>query len=221
MSPREAAALFAAAGIATAPVCAVGGESDAVDRWRHWSRPVMLKGDVHGVVHKTRAGAVLGPLDTAGGVASAYRTLCSRFENLRGVIVQPQQTGTGPELLAGIAADPVYGPLITIGLGGIHTDLLDDPAHYLAPATEGEVDDLLARLRASRGLFTGTAGTGLRDQLREVVAGLSWLATHHPELAEAEINPLIPTERGLIGVDARVRLAPRTVSDPWLRTLPA
>lgn len=89
------------------------------------------------------------------------------------------------------------------------------------PGTEDELDGLLGGFRAAAQLFVGERGTAVRSAYRDAVARLAWLATEVPEIAEAEINPLIPTAAGLVAVDVRVRLAPVALEDPWLRTLPA
>jgi len=125
----------------------------------------------------------------------------------------------GPELV-GLVADPRCGPLLTVGLGGTSTDLVDDRAHCLLPATTADLDRLPDRMRAAPRLFTGDGGALVRAAVRDVVGRMAWLGELLPELAEVEINPLVVPAAGPVGVDVRVRLAPGLRSNPWLRSLP-
>lgn len=208
LAPEPSAGLLAAGGFPFAPVQAVGPAGRG--------GPVALKADVPGMLHKSGAGGVLTGLDSAGQVRRAYRVLRERFrDRLRGVLVQPMAP-RGIVLLIGSPAMP----LLTVGLGGTATDLIADRAHCLLPAVEAELDAALDRLRAAPRLFAGEAGATVRGQLLDAVRRIAWLAVRLPEVAEAEINPLLAGPAGAVGVDVRVRLAPATPSDPWLRGLP-
>jgi hypothetical protein len=110
--------------------------------------------------------------------------------------------------------------LLTVVLGGTSTDLVDDRAHCLLPATTADLDRLLDRLRAAPRLFTGHGGALVRAALRDAVGRMAWLGELLPELAEAEINPLVVPVAGPVAVDVRARVVPAVPSDPWLRTLP-
>jgi hypothetical protein len=99
------------------------------------------------------------------------------------------------------------GPLLTVGPGGTSADLRPGRTHCLVPASEADLDDLLA------GLPGGPA-------VRDVVRRLAWLAEQVPELAEAEINPLVVDGDAVAAVDVRVRLAPAGRAEPWIRSLP-
>lgn len=223
LPPVPAAGLLAAAGIAVVATRVVTEADDAVRCHRDLGCPVALKADVPGLVHKSRAGAVRTGLRTAGQVERAFGELRERFgAALRGVVVQPM-AAPGTELLLATTGDPVCGPLLTLGLGGTGTDLVDDRAHCLAPATEADVDDLLDGLRAASRLYRGPDGARLREAARDAVRRMSWLAAVLPELAEAEVNPLVvgDVDGGAVAVDVRVRLQPAPVDDdPYLRRLP-
>jgi acyl-CoA synthetase (NDP forming)/GNAT superfamily N-acetyltransferase len=135
LAPADAFGLILASGVPVAPVQLVSSAAEAVWQWRRVGGPVVLKADVPDVLHKSRAGAVSGTLDSSDQVICAYEQLCARFPGrLRGVVVQPMVAVEGPELLLGATVDPEYGALLTVGLGGTATDLLDDRAHCLTPA---------------------------------------------------------------------------------------
>ena len=101
---------------------------------------VALKAEVPGLVHKSDAGAVLLDLASADEVRAAFGTLAGRFAGRQpgrlGVLVQPMITG-GIEVIIGVVQEPVFGPLVVFGLGGVATQVLDDHAARLAPLTRG------------------------------------------------------------------------------------
>ncbi|WP_026413057.1 bifunctional GNAT family N-acetyltransferase/acetate--CoA ligase family protein [Actinomadura oligospora] len=181
---------------------------------------VVLKADVEGVVHKTAAGALRLDLRGADAVRDAYRGLAARFgDRLRGVIVQPMAE-EGVEVLCGAVQDDVFGPVVIFGAGGVDTEALADRAARLAPLTEGEAADLAAGTRVSA-VLAGHAARPAGDlpALRDALLRLSRLVADHPEIAELDLNPVIVRPDGVVAVDARVRLAPNRVWDPYLRRL--
>ncbi|WP_338051570.1 GNAT family N-acetyltransferase [Pseudonocardia acidicola] len=218
LDPAATEELLRAAGVTVAPTLVIRTLEDAVRRWQRIGGPVAIKADVPGVLHKSAADAVFTGLDSRRQVLHAVRELRSRFgDRLRAVVMQPM-AGHGTELLVGVTSDPLCGPLLTVGLGGVNTDLVDDRAHCLVPVTDGDVDEVLAALRAGPRLFPPDApGRGLA---RDVAVRLARLADLVPELAELEINPLVVSGTAAIAVDGRVRVVPAEPADPWLRRLP-
>ena len=114
------------------------------------------------------------------------------------------------ELIVGCRRDPRFGPLVLVGLGGVFAEVLRDVAVALAPAEPDEIEELILSLRGAS-LLTGARGRAPVDvaAVARVAAALSRLAADHPEIAEIEVNPLLATAEGAIGLDARVV---RTVS---------
>jgi len=155
---------------------------------------------------------------------SSAATACRDFENrfgdrLAGMVVQPM-AAPGTELFAGIVQDQVFGPLIVFGLGGTATDLLDDRTARLTPLTENDLHAMTTELRGAPLLF-GYHGHPAVDltAVHDLLARLSRLADDLPQLAEADLNPIIATPDALLCVDARVGLEPRRPFDPYLRQL--
>ena len=109
----------------------------------------MLKAAAAGLVHKTEAGAVKLDLRGAAEVGAAYRELARTFgDRLTGVLVQPMVSG-GLEVLIGVVQEPVFGPLVVFGLGGVATDILGDHAARLSPLTDADARDLISSVRAA------------------------------------------------------------------------
>jgi len=189
--------------------------------WRTLGTPVALKADVEGVLHKRAAGAVRTGLASRAHIAAAVRGFRTRFgSRLRGILVQPM-SATGLEILVGITADPLVGPMLTVGLGGTTTDLVDDRAHCLVPPTEDDLDQVLAHLRSGPRLLGRPDAASLQARVRDVAARLSWLADRFPEIVEAEVNPLVVTADGAVAVDVRIRIAPVRAVDQMVRELPS
>jgi acyl-CoA synthetase (NDP forming)/RimJ/RimL family protein N-acetyltransferase len=172
--------------------------------------PVVVKSAVAGA-HKTESGGVA--LDLRDGPAvehAAARIGCP-------VIVQPMLRGA--ELLVGVTQDPTFGPLVAIGLGGVQAELIGAVSFGLAPLSDSDAADLLARGPLGR-LVAGFRGRPPlhRGALADLLHRLSALALDVPELAELDLNPILVDEHGYYAIDRRVRLqrlAPSTRVKTW------
>jgi acyl-CoA synthetase (NDP forming)/RimJ/RimL family protein N-acetyltransferase len=181
---------------------------------------VVLKADVAGLVHKSDAGAVKLDLRTSEEVARAYAELTGAFgPTLRRVLVQPMLAG-GVETLVGVVQEPVFGPLVVFGLGGVAADVLGDHAARLAPLTDVDAEEMIRGVRAAPLLF-GHRGAPAVDTaaLADLLLRVSRLADDLPEVAELDLNPVIARPDGAHAVDIRIRIAPATPRDPFLRQL--
>ncbi len=118
-------------------------------------------------------------------------------------------TAAGVEVIVGSRLDPRFGPVLMVGLGGILTEVLDDVAFALGPVSTATAAELLLSLRGAP-LLTGTRGRPPvdLDALAALVARVSAVAAAHPELAELEINPVLATPQGAVGLDARAIARP-------------
>ena len=183
---------------------------------------VVIKADVPGLLHKTAAGAVELDLHGAEEVRSAMSRLQARFAGrMSGVLVEPMVTG-GVETIVGVVQEPVFGPVVVFGLGGIATDVLGDHAARLAPLTGADADDLIHSIRAAPALL-GQPGRPAADigAVRDTLLRVSRLADDLPQVAELDLNPVIARPDGVVAVDARVRVTSHHLADPFLRQLPS
>ena len=137
--------------------------------------PVVLKVESPDLPHKTEAGVVALNLRNADEVREAYQTIMARANavspppRIAGVLVQKMMP-QGVEMVVGARIDPLFGPLVVVGLGGILVELLQDTALAPAPVTHDEALALLAQLKGAR-LLDGFRGMPAvdRDRLAEVI----------------------------------------------------
>ena len=124
------------------------------------------------------------------------------------VVVQQMIRG-GVELLAGVVQDPMFGPLVACGPGGVLAELIGDAQFRLAPLTDVDAFELVTTGKAGR-LVAGyrDAPAADADALADVLQRLSRLADSHPEVVELDLNPVIGLSAGCVAVDARIRLRP-------------
>jgi acyl-CoA synthetase (NDP forming) len=179
------------------------GADEAVAAAHELGFPVVVKTTAAGA-HKTDAGGVALDL----GDEDAVRAAAARIGGE--VLVQRQISG-GAELLAGIVQDPVFGPLVAFGPGGVYAELIGDAAFRIAPLTDVDAEELVTQGKAGR-LVAGFRGAPPADAaaLTDLVERLARLADDLPEVAELDLNPVLALPDGCVAVDARVRLRART-----------
>jgi len=123
-----------------------------------------------------------------------------------GFLVQ-EMAAPGVECFVGGRQDPVFGPVVMAGLGGIFIEVFKDTAIRLAPVTKAEAVDMIGELRAYP-LLGGVRGRDAADveALAEVIGKVGALLAATPEIAELDLNPVIvhPAGKGVSLVDARI-----------------
>jgi acyl-CoA synthetase (NDP forming)/GNAT superfamily N-acetyltransferase len=181
---------------------------------------VVLKAQADGLVHKTDAGAVKLDLHGEQETRAAYRELAGVFgSRLTGVLVQPM-LDDGTEVLIGMVSEPVFGPLVVFGLGGVATEVLGDHAARLTPLTDADADALIHSVRSAPLLLGHRGRPAVSTQaLAGILLRVSQLADDLPEVAELDLNPVIAQPSGACAVDARIRVIPAHPQDPFLRRL--
>lgn len=175
--------------------------------------PVALKVQSPEVVHKTEAGATALGVEDNESVRRAYESVLAnaRLHNphadIRGVLVQAMAR-PGVEMIVGMQRDATFGPMLMVGLGGIHAEVLRDVALAPVPLSAGQARELLGRLRA-KALFDGARGAPAADTeaLADLMAALAAFAADHADcIAEIDLNPVIvhAQGRGVSVVDALI-----------------
>lgn len=202
LEPPAARHLLEAYGIPVVPELLAESVEQAVAAARSLGFPVVLKTAAAGV-HKTETGGVALNLETDDDVRAAALRIGAPL------LVQPMIRG-GVELLAGVVQDPVFGPLVAFGPGGVFAELIGGAEFRIAPLTDVDVYELVHAGKAGQ-LVAGFRGAPSADAqaLADVVLRLSQLAEDVPELAELDLNPVLAQADGCVAVDARIRLRRR------------
>jgi len=176
--------------------------------------PVALKLVSPDISHKSDVRGVALDLGSADELRVAAVAMLRRTRELRpearleGFAVQPMvRRPHGFELLVGVASDPQFGPVIVFGHGGTAVEIVGDRAVALPPLNAALAHELVSRTRIAQLL------AGYRDRLPAdldaicgVLVAISQMVVDLPELVELDINPLIADDRGVIALDARVRV---------------
>lgn len=173
--------------------------------------PVALKVLSPDIAHKTEVGGVRLRLTNEAAVRQASQEVMSSAKRhvpgaqLKGVLVQRMESGVC-ELIVGVTRDPVFGLAMTVGVGGVFTEIFRDVSHRLLPVDERIAHDMLRELRGYR-LLTGYRGAAPADldAVCHAIAAVSRAALAMPaEVTDIEINPLLARPQGAIALDALI-----------------
>ncbi len=165
------------------------------------------------VAHKTEHGLIRLGLASADEAAEAFAAMMAKARamgvTIEGVTLEPMLAG-GVEILAGVTRDPVFGWMLTVGLGGVWTELMKDACHSLLPVDAAGAEAMLRSLKGFR-LLDGYRGAPRADvaAAARAIAALGEAVLAGPaDLREVEVNPLLvlPEGRGAVAVDALVLL---------------
>ncbi|ALL71134.1 Protein acetyltransferase (plasmid) [Paraburkholderia caribensis MBA4] len=196
------------------PICDEARAADARDAALAADRlgyPVAIKILSPDIPHKTEAGGVRLFLKDAETVRTAS---CEVMANaisavpeaeIRGLLVQRMEQGVC-ELIVGVTRDPVFGLAMTVGLGGVFTEIFRDAAHRLLPVDARIALEMLGELKGYR-LLTGYRGKPAADidAACRAIAAVSRAALAMPEhISDVEINPLLVKEQGAVALDALI-----------------
>jgi acyl-CoA synthetase (NDP forming) len=219
--PAVAQDLLARYGVPVVATRTAVGVIEAVDCAGELGYPVAVKAADERLVHKSDIGAVKLNLPDAEAVRAAYRAIADATGDVAPPVVVQPMARPGLELVAGIVHDQLFGSLVMVGLGGVHTDVLGDRAFRLLPVTDVDAAGMWRSLRAAR-LLTGYRGapTVNAAALEDLLLRLGRLAEDLPEVAELDLNPVLAGPDGVVAVDVKLRLAPVSGEpDPYLRGL--
>lgn len=207
----QAKQLLRQAGLPVLPEHLCTDPAQAVAAAQAVGYPVVAKIVSADIAHKTEIGGVLLGLADAPAVQAAFATLQERAAaaapgaRVDGVLIAPM-AGSGVETVLGVHRDPIFGPMVMFGLGGVTVELFKDVAFASAPLSPASADALIDRVRASA-LLRGWRGRPALDvaALRDALVRLSAFAVAHAEhLDGIDINPFLLQETGGWCLDAVV-----------------
>jgi acetyl coenzyme A synthetase (ADP forming)-like protein len=218
LPPGEVATILDCYGIPLAETRLVATPEEAGKTAQALGGKVVLKAFAQGLVHKTEARAVALALQGEQTVRAEAKRMLARQAaagiEVEGFIVQ-RMLPPGVEMIIGVVQDPLFGPVLACGAGGVAVELLKDVGIRLTPLSPAEADEMLRALK-SYPLLEGYRGQPRADldSLRDLVLRVGTLAEDLPELAEVDLNPVIVSPTGATVVDARIRVEARTPPPP-------
>lgn len=217
LDPLEVNGLLRAYDIPVTPVTL----AETADEAAAAARPIIAEGGTVAVkilspdiIHKSDIGGVRLDLTSEAAVREAADDIFDRAARLKpgarvtGVTVQPMvRRPKARELIAGLADDPTFGPVVVFGRGGTAVEVINDKALALPPLDLDLARDLIARTRVSR-ILKAYRDVPAADEraMALVLVKLAQAAADLPELRELDINPFLADKDGVIAVDARVKV---------------
>ncbi|MGP3533981.1 acetate--CoA ligase family protein [Microbacterium sp. RD1] len=198
-------------GVPMAPARLAATADEAVVAAREFDGPVALKVCSRDIPHKSDVGGIALGLSSDDDVRAAFERVVAASSagvpgaDIRGVLVSPM-IEPGLELLIGITTDPTFGPVLTVGLGGIWVEVLHDSSLRVLPVAKSEIVEMLDELKGAA-LLKGVRGTTPVDidALAEVVLAVARAALAlGPALDALEVNPLRITGAGIHGLDVLI-----------------
>ncbi|MGD1886695.1 MAG: bifunctional acetate--CoA ligase family protein/GNAT family N-acetyltransferase [Cohaesibacteraceae bacterium] len=204
------------------------GAAAAAERFLSSHRAVALKIDSPDLPHKSDVGGVVLDLIHPEHVRVGFEALIERVTKrapdaqLDGAMVQPMaETAGGLELFVGLADDPVFGPVIVFGRGGVAVEAISDTALGMPPLDMRLAHQMIGQTRVARLIsgFRGRAGVD-QEAVAQALVRLSHLTADVPQIRRLDLNPMLATPYGLTVLDARMEIAPSTVGDATFDTNP-
>jgi len=219
LDPVEMTRVFSAYGIPITPAALARNADEAVTAARPYlaaGTAVVIKILSPDIVHKSDVGGVRLNLTNEAAVRQAASDILSKARAARpearitGVTVFPMiMRPKARELIAGVADDPTFGPVIVFGQGGMAVEAISDKALALPPLDLDLARGLIARTRVSRILKAyRNVPAADQDAVALLLVKLAQLVADFPEIREIDLNPVLADETGIIAVDGRVSVAP-------------
>lgn len=212
LGDRSSKALLARYGIPAPPGRLAYSADEAAEIAEALGYPVVLKVESADLPHKTEAGGVRLGLSSRTEVASAFAGILQSMRarapaaDIAGIYVE-RMAGGGIELLLGISRDPQFRLCLTVGLGGIWAEALQDVAVRPLPVSDLDVADMLDSLKG-RALLAGARGSAVcRASVESAAMAVARLAQDLGDRLEGlDINPLLAGPEGAVALDARIQL---------------
>jgi ATP-grasp domain len=210
LAPQQVSELLACFGIRVWPVYSVHTEDEAVARAAELGYPVVLKTAAPWLAHRTELGGVRANLESERALRTAYLSMLSQLDEEAGrrLVIQSMAPAGVPVAL-GAVDDPLFGPVVRFGLGGMASELLGDVAYRIPPLSMTEARRLIAAPKAAPLLqgYRGAPVVAVHD-LAELIARVGLLVDEVPSLASLDLNPVLVSPGGVavLGASARVRM---------------
>ncbi len=209
LSDDEAALLLACYGVTVWPATPAADAEAAIAAAQTLGWPVALKSTHPHLRHRVDLGGVHLDLSGPEEVRERVVQMQAQHGSRAGTLVVQRMCAPGVACVVRSVEDPLFGPVVSFGLGGDASDLLGDVAHRIPPLTDTDVADLVRSVRAAPKLFGHRGAKEVDvDALHDVIARVSCLADDLPDVCALELNPVVVGERGAAVLTAEIRVAP-------------
>ncbi len=210
LSDAQTAQLLACYGIGVWPSVHVDSEDDAVAAAEEIGYPVVLKTTAPWLAHRADLGSVRLNLESERGLRSAYLSMVAQLDDLAAQrLVVQSMAPPGVATVVGAVDDPLFGPVVHFGVGGVASDLLGDVAYRIPPVSMAEARRLVAAPKAAP-LLRGYRGADPVDieALSHIIARVGLLVDEMPALGSLNLNPIVVSGSGaaVLGASARIRM---------------
>ncbi|MFX1505540.1 MAG: acetate--CoA ligase family protein [Promethearchaeota archaeon] len=173
--------------------------------------PIVIKVSSQDIIHKSDIGGVVTGIRNIDDLEKEFRQMQLRISQkvpdakIEGYIIERMESGI--ELLVGSTIDPMFGPILAFGLGGIYVEVLKDVVFRLIPIEREDATEMLSEIKAAK-ILDGIRGQPPIDKkaLVDLLLQTSDFINQHPEIEELDLNPVFATEKGVSVVDARIIL---------------
>lgn len=173
--------------------------------------PVAMKVSSEDIIHKSDVGGVVTGIRSESELEEQYEVMqqiiSQKLPNakIEGIIIEKMESGV--ELLIGSTLDPMFGPILAFGLGGIYVEILKDVVFRLIPIEPEDATEMLSEIKAAK-ILNGVRGQPPVDKkaLVDLLIKTSNFIANNPEIEELDLNPVFASEKGVSVVDARIIL---------------
>lgn len=173
--------------------------------------PVAMKVSSEDIIHKSDVGGVVTGIRSESELEEQYEVMqqiiSQKLPNakIEGIIIEKMESGV--ELLIGSTLDPMFGPILAFGLGGIYVEILKDVVFRLIPIEPEDATEMLSEIKAAK-ILNGVRGQPPVDKkaLVDLLIKTSNFIANNPEIEELDLNPVFANEKGVSVVDARIIL---------------
>jgi acetyl-CoA synthetase (ADP-forming) len=173
--------------------------------------PVAIKISSEDIVHKSDVGGVVTGIRSESELKEQYelmqQNITQKMPNaqIEGILIERMESGV--ELLIGSTLDPMFGPILAFGLGGIYVEVLKDVVFRLIPIEHEDATEMLSEIKAAK-ILDGIRGQPPVDKkaLVELLMETSNFIVNNPEIEELDLNPVFASDKGVSVVDARIIL---------------
>jgi acetyltransferase len=205
----EAKKIVSSYGVKTPREAVAKSKMEAIVLAEDIGYPLVMKIDSKDILHKSDSGCVKLNIKNADQVDETYETIMKNATSahpeaqIDGILVQ-KMADMGTEMIIGVNSDPVFGPAIMVGLGGVFVEVFKDTALNLVPVSRDEAADMIDSLKGSKMLkgYRGKPACDIEGLIDAIMAVSRMASEQKNSLRELDINPIFVYEEGVCAVDA-------------------